>query len=173
MPKWRGIAVKRSWTLAERLDFYSIPEPNSGCTLWFGPADRHGYGKSKYKHKGFLAHRAAWELRHGPTNGLDVLHRCDNPACINPDHLFLGTQADNSRDMHRKGRNPKGEQQGNAVLTNVDVHAIRDAKGTHREIAAQFSVAHGTVGRIKRRTGWKHLPEGRAAIEALQPRREG
>lgn len=87
------------------------PEPNTGCWLWTGPSNSKGYGKTTH---GFmpsgagrivLAHRMAWIIRFGSIpDGLCVLHRCDNPPCVNTDHLFLGTQGDNSTDKARKCR---------------------------------------------------------------------
>jgi hypothetical protein len=99
MPKWYV-------PLAERLEKYSIPEPNSGCLLWFG-GQALGYGllKKEGTRKMVKAHRVAWELDNGPVpEGLFVLHRCDTRCCINTDHLFLGTLSDNMRDCVAKGR---------------------------------------------------------------------
>lgn len=83
-----------------------MPEPNSGCHLWTGTVCKHGYGRIYRKGASpVLVHRVAWERVHGPIPaGLKVCHRCDTPSCVNPDHLFLGTQRDNLRDMYAKGR---------------------------------------------------------------------
>ena len=93
--------------LAKSLSDNSIPEPNSGCLLWIGAVKPGGYGNLGIKPEGrtYIAHRAAYEVAYGtiPT-GLKVLHKCDNPPCINPLHLFLGTQLDNIRDCVSKGR---------------------------------------------------------------------
>ncbi len=82
-----------------------MPEPNSGCWLWTAYVDRDGYGNITINRKPTPAHRASWELFKGTIpKGLLVCHKCDTPACVNPDHLFLGTHKDNIRDSFAKGR---------------------------------------------------------------------
>lgn len=95
-----------SLTVSERLEFYSIPEPNSGCLLWTGTYLRSGYGQIELNQQKHRAHRLSWEVANGRTipEGMVVLHKCDVPACINPDHLKIGSQKDNLEDARRKGR---------------------------------------------------------------------
>lgn len=91
--------------LLERLLASTIPEPNTGCALWLGHVNERGYGQTHVQGKVMKAHRAAWIAVNGPlAEGLCVLHRCDQPSCVRPDHLFVGTQAENVHDCIAKGR---------------------------------------------------------------------
>jgi hypothetical protein len=105
-----------------------------------------------------LAHRYSYELTHGdiPT-GMNVCHRCDVRNCVNPDHLFIGTAADNQADKVAKGRQLRGEQAGMAVLTNKQVLEIRAAVGLQREIATKYGVSRPLVSMIKSKKVWAHL----------------
>ncbi len=92
-------------TLQQRFDDKVSIEPNSGCWLWTGTASAEGYGAISVAGRMVLAHRVSWELHRTPLRtGECVLHHCDNPSCVNPGHLFVGSLADNSRDMTKKGR---------------------------------------------------------------------
>lgn len=148
--------------LAERL--WSRVTRTDDCWTWDGYTTDAGYGQigRGLKSEGLaLTHRVAWETTHGaiPT-GLGVLHRCDNPPCVRPDHLFLGTPADNSQDMAAKGRggSAKGPAHSNARLTTVEVEQIRDldAAGCDRKwIAQQYAITPQHVGAIARRDSRK------------------
>ena len=130
------------------------PEPNTGCSLWMGRTDRDGYGKITRAGRTLRAHRVAYELFISPIpKGVHVLHHCDTPPCVNPDHLWLGTNADNIRDRDQKGRAAKqaGEQNGKARLTDKDARAIRSryaAGETQRPLAREYGV-HNTTLRLK------------------------
>lgn len=102
-------------------------EPNTGCLLWMGMRHVGNYGRVRLNGRLELAHRVAYQLVVGPIPaGLNVLHRCDNPPCCNPAHLFVGTQLDNVRDRDLKGRQAHGERSGAARLTAEQVRAIRE-----------------------------------------------
>lgn len=91
--------------VAARIERRSIPVTESGCWIWDGYLDSCGYGRTGFANEQQSAHRVSWKVFRGPIpKGLCVLHRCDVPSCVNPDHLFLGTQIDNIDDMTRKGR---------------------------------------------------------------------
>ena len=99
-------------SLLERFVAMVGPEdPGTGCWPWLGCLTGGGYGQIRNSGRYQQAHRAAWELKYGPIpEGLVVCHRCDNPRCVRPDHLFLGTATDNMRDMYSKGRHPRASR---------------------------------------------------------------
>lgn len=135
----------------------------TGCWEWIGARHRQGYGQFYIDGKILLSHRVAWMLRHGsmPTPEQKVCHRCDNPRCVNPDHLFLGSQADNARDCVAKGRANRARQFGEtnpvARLTENQVRDIHRDQRQHREIASAYGVAESTISMIKRGRNWPHI----------------
>jgi len=105
-----------------------------------------------------LAHRIAYEQTVGPIpDGLIVCHRCDNPACVNPEHLFLGTHKDNAQDKVAKGRHPIGEGAPAAKLTERDVVAIRRDPRSHVEVAEAYGMSDWTIKDIRNRRIWRHI----------------
>jgi len=149
-------------TLAERFADLVVAGP-SGCLNWIGSKSRKGYGRMREgprDSKVVAAHRIAWQLHNGTIpDGLSVLHRCDNRACVNPNHLFLGTYADNNTDRDSKGRHRplRGESNGMAKLTRADVMAIRADQRTSIAIAPDFGVSNSLVRLIKSGKAWTHV----------------
>ena len=140
----------------------------SGCWEWHGKRTTSGYGGVQQAGKQHYVHRFVWEQVNGeiPT-GIFVCHHCDNPICCNPDHLFLGTPADNSHDAIRKGRwiNPPhlaGSRHHQAKLADNDVLEIRRryaAGESTTSIQKSFPVSCSMIKRIVKRQSWKHLQE--------------
>lgn len=117
-----------------------------------------GYASMSVGGRKVSGHRVAWELYRGPIQpGLCVLHKCDVPSCVNPKHLFLGTQVDNIADMDKKGRRraARGERHGSARLTWAEVERIRGREGTLRAIGMEFGVSTVTAWRIRHGLIWK------------------
>lgn len=132
----------------------------SGCWEWKRARNSYGYGTTWRAGRQQGAHRVAYEVFVGPIpKGMLVCHHCDNPACVNPEHLFLGTPAQNSGDMREKGRSVRGEGRHNAKLTEELVLQIRGASGSQRSIAARFGVSQSRVSLIKNQKTWAHVEE--------------
>lgn len=158
-------AERRAIPISERLEAHSIPEPNSGCLLWFGALGGSGHGRMKVAGKWEGAHRIAWEEKNGPIPaGLWVLHKCDVHCCINTDHHFLGDHDDNMADMVAKRRSkspPLGEANYSAKLTEEMVRQIIDRPDVPaRQFARLFNVAHSTVDHVRSGRHWSHMTEG-------------
>lgn len=148
--------------------FWGKVKKTPGCWLWQGRTTAFGHGVLDVSAgKGVRAHRYSWELVNGPIpEDLVVCHICDVPACVNPDHLTLGTRVYNTNDMWAKGRGrpgvSRGEAQGSAKLTAAKVVAIRAryAQGgvTHAVLAAEHGVTPSVISHITTRRSWRHLP---------------
>lgn len=147
-------------TVLERFEEKFVPVTESGCWLWTAAILRGGYGAFKINGMTGVAHRISFELYVGDIpEGLYVLHKCDIPSCVNPDHLFLGTHQDNMDDMRRKGRSIHafGADHGRSKLTEKQILAIRKDKRILREIAADYGVGKAQISSIKRLEFWKHI----------------
>lgn len=135
-----------------------LPEPNSGCWLWTGATHHSGHGIFSVNHRTLGAHRWAWIHYRGPIpDGLYVCHKCDVPPCVNPDHLFLGTQLDNLQDMAAKGRGCLGEKNGRSTLTRDQVIEIKLSSDNAPVIAMRYGIHRNSVYRIKSGERWGHL----------------
>jgi hypothetical protein len=164
-----NMTVARFWMKAKR-----VP---SGCWEWQGHRTRMGYGQAWSGRRAEFAHRFAWMIVNGaiPSEGrTDICHKCDNPACVNPSHLFLGTTSDNVQDMLRKGRGVVGEHARGAKLTEAgarEIIRLAHEGWTFKEIAQKFGVSEIQVGRIAHGTSWRRLggciPKIPAAVRHL------
>jgi DNA-binding transcriptional regulator YiaG len=154
----------------DRFDASYIPEPISGCWLWIGAEQgSYGYGRLKVNGKAMQAHKYSYERFVGEVpEKMLVCHHCDNPACVNPYHLFVGTNQDNTNDKVRKNRQAKGkslsnaqsknkargELNGNSKLTKDQIHKIRSLDVSQRKIAKMFGVSQALISKIQRKEMW-------------------
>lgn len=146
--------VPNDMPLVERLTYRIVGE----CWEFDRTRDSLGYGVLGYRGEPKKSHRAAYEVWVGPIpEGLCVCHRCDNPPCINPAHLFLGTRADNNKDRTAKGRAARGMRNSQCKLTESEVRAIRSDPRSHRAIAASGDVGRNAVANIKSGKTWGWL----------------
>jgi len=146
-------------SLRERFDAQYEPVTESGCWIWTGSLSSRGYGTIKHKYKTKSAHRVSYELHHGEIQeGKVVCHKCDNPSCVNPSHLYAGTLSDNARDKVKRNRcNPtRGTKNPRAKLNNEQVLTIFRSKENGSILADAYGVSRTTVSEIKsgRKWGW-------------------
>ncbi len=141
-----------------------VAQPAHGGACWFWSGARHhsGYGSFRFDGRPQSAHRVAWQMFRGPIpDGMHVLHRCDNRRCVNFDHLFLGTNADNVADREAKGRNvvKRGDEHGSAKLSAADVREIlgRTGRQNQYDTAEDFGVSQALISKIQRREIWRSL----------------
>lgn len=141
--------------------FWSKVDTSGVCWTWTAGKTTAGYGVLRVNGVGRYAHRLSYEFHIGPIpTGKHVLHRCDNPPCVNPAHLFLGDQTANNRDAAAKGRTPHGIGHYNARVGEAEVLAIRElyASGlTQRVIASRYGISQQEVHKIVARKTWAHL----------------
>lgn len=163
-----GVYERKLKPISVRLFAKVVKEPeDNGCWLWTGCTSIFGHGqiwngtfKSNLGQRRLLtAHRVSYELHYGVDPGLScVLHRCDVPNCVRPDHLFLGTKKDNTDDMRAKNRMVVGEAHPRAKLTTEKVIAIRLSKEPHSVLCKRFGVSLGLISLIQNRKKWRHVP---------------
>jgi hypothetical protein len=144
---------------------YTIVAGPKECWLWTAPLDKDGYGAMQIRYKRLRAHRISYAMHNGPLKSSElVLHKCDNPRCVNPNHLFTGSQADNVKDRDKKQRmhKPKGELHPMSKLTEEKVRFIRAnyVRGLIRmkDLAAMLGVNTPAVCNVVNRRAWNHIP---------------
>lgn len=156
MSRHEGLTKPQKKSLREKFEerFYVTP----GCWIWTHGTDSHGYGKITYKSVTAKAHRVSYSLYISDIPaGLHILHKCDNPICVNPDHLFMGTHADNMRDKTKKGRAigaHAGESHHKAKLTVEKVLRIREDARNTTQIAREYNVDRKTIDAVLSRKSW-------------------
>lgn len=126
-----------------------VHKAENGCWLWTAYCMKNGYGFFRTPAKHVLAHRASYRLFCGELDQRDVMHSCDTPACVNPEHLSLGTRKENMQDAKTKMRMRSGESHGRAKLTNAQIEFAKTAKGTQQEIANLLGVTQGRISNIR------------------------
>lgn len=150
-------------SLKERLLSFCVIDEKTKCWNWSGSKNRKGYGALSIKNKHSIAHRESYKVFKGKIpNGMHVCHSCDNPSCINPDHLWLGTNKDNNNDKMEKGRfKPNyGNNNGNSKLTKNDVIEIKQKINQGYdlvEISKQYNVTPENIYSIKNNKTWRHV----------------
>ncbi len=156
--------MQRERLIEERIDerfWAKVHIDSSACWEWTAGRVTDGYGCFWVDGRNIRANRMSWQMFYGEIPpGIFVLHRCDNPACVRPDHLFLGTNADNMRDCAQKGRIANGERQGLARLTHDQVKKIRELLAAGQgltSLAREFRVTPQQIYNIKHKKSWGWL----------------
>ena len=153
---------KKGTTIRER--FFKYVNKEKDCWIWTASKNWQGYGKIGVNYKDYRAHRLSWIIHHGHIpKGKLVLHRCDNPSCVNPNHLYIGNYKDNSNDCSVRGRRRVlvGEETGNSKLTNRIVSKIRNMNifnlSDQEKVAKRYKIGRSTIRDVIFGRTWKHL----------------
>lgn len=154
--------MKPKQDIKQRIQRHSVHDPTTGCWNWAKYKMKYGYGVIKVDGKSQLAHRISYLSFKGPLDQLFVCHKCDNPSCVNPEHLFLGTNQDNINDKVAKNRQSKvGQAKGIlhslAKLTEADVLAIRQSTESQKKLAVQYNTTQSNISLIKNKHSWSHI----------------
>lgn len=170
----RGVYERKLKSIEERFWEKVVVGGLDDCWLWTGGVDKDGYGVLFSKKTQIKIHRLSWTLAYSNPGTLCVLHTCDNPPCVNPKHLWLGTQADNTRDKMEKGRHrsatgkqhgsktcpetvQRGELHHHSSLTDDDIRLIRRDSRNQKVIARDYGVAQSVISNVKLYKTWKHV----------------
>lgn len=149
-----GTLEHRFWSKVDKIS------SANGCWLWTRTSNQRGYGMFRLEGKDVPAHRMSYRMCKGEIpKGMFVCHKCDNPPCVNPEHLFIGTAKDNSDDMIRKGRRGYSPHSKH-FLKETDIPLIKDYRNNgmiYKDIAEMFNVSDRTIGKVCRGERWKHV----------------
>lgn len=138
---------------------------DTGCLEWQRGKDKNGYGKICIDYQSLNVHRLVYKLVHGAIpEGAVIRHRCDNPSCVNPEHLLAGTHADNANDKVLRGRSCAGTRNWSAVLTEAQVVDILASKEARKSLALRYGVSAVTISFIRLGRTWKHIPRVGASL---------
>jgi hypothetical protein len=152
--RMKEMRLQQSGSLQDRF-FARFVKLKNGCWQWRAHTDKDGYGVLPGDRKNTRAHRLSYELHKGQiSDGFVICHHCDNPGCVNPDHLFVGTSKDNAQDALQKGRAYVGEKNGRSKLTKENIIEILSSELNGVQLAQKFGVTRSTINRVRRREAW-------------------
>lgn len=144
-------AEPKFWSKVKKTD------DSNECWIWQGGTNSAGYGKFRAQGKFYYAHRFSLFLKTGVWPNDFVLHSCDNPRCVNPQHLREGTAADNAQDKVERGRVVRGTHHPQCKLDEAIVNFIRASSDSPKALAEKYNISSGTIGDIRRRKSWRHI----------------
>lgn len=151
----KAMRLRQSGSLQYRF-FSRLVKLDNGCWQWRSHTDKDGYGILQSAHRNIRAHRLSYEIHKGAIpEGMIVCHHCDNQGCVNPDHLFVGTQKDNAQDALRKGRHYVGEKNGRSKLTEKNIKKILTSELNDQQLADKFGVTRSTISSVRRGDSWQ------------------
>lgn len=164
--------------MRRRFEDKYMTEPMSGCWIWVGTINNKGYGLFRFRGKTTSAHRVSFLLHVGNIpSDIFVCHKCDVPSCVNPEHLFLGTHADNMLDMVRKGRvdrtkKASGERCGQARLTSKQAQEIfsTDLRTTDTKLSVKYGVSRAAIWQIRSGKSWRRATNSQAIVAQGEPK---